>query len=144
MAPHLGTQIRQKLCTGYHYPGKASSFALKTGKATGCALCPSDTVSRTVGWALCSLSLGGFLVQVGQWLHLAISVSLPSCSWEDSSKAGKAVCGLTETNLCPKFPGLTRATTLALGVISSAHLPLGSSIDGLHSSFQVFSSSPSS
>lgn len=53
--------------------GKASSLAPKTGKASGCALCPSDTVSRTVGWVICSLSLGGFPGQVGQWLGLAIS-----------------------------------------------------------------------
>ena len=53
--------------------GKASSLAPKTGKGSGCALCPSGTVSRTVGWTICSLSLGGFPGQVGQWLDLAIS-----------------------------------------------------------------------
>lgn len=47
----LGTQIRQE-CT--EYPGQIrplTGSALQIGKAMGCALCSSPTLSRAVGWA---------------------------------------------------------------------------------------------
>lgn len=65
-------------------------------------------------------------------------VSLPG--HRSSSSATQAVWGLVSSlPLSQVVLWLNRATGFALGVISSAYLPLGLSVAGLYSKFQVFS-----
>lgn len=65
-------------------------------------------------------------------------VSLPG--HRSSSSSTTQAWGLGSSfPLSQVVPWLNRATGFALGVISSAYLPLGLSIAGLYSKFQVFS-----